>query len=141
MITTYIVNSLLVAIAVLIHFEALNQLTIFIPKLPIKHRLRVLAGVFGALFAHVVEIWIFAFGYYFLVHQGDFGSLVGNFDKSLMDCVYFSFVNYTSLGFGDIVAKGNIRFLAGIEALTGLVLISWTASFMFIEMQKQWKEK
>lgn len=141
MIITLFVNSLLVAIAVLIHFEALNQLSSIIPKLNIKHRLRILFGVFGALIAHVVEIWAFAFGYYLMIHYGDFGTLEGHFDKSLMDCSYFSFVTYTSLGFGDIVAKGDIRFLAGLEALTGLVLISWTASFMFLEMQKLWKDK
>lgn len=139
MIVAFILISMIVAAAVLIHFEALNQLTILIPKLDIKHRLRVLVGVFGALLAHIIEIWIFAFGYYLMVHQGGFGSLEGHFDRSLMDCVYFSLVNYTSLGFGDIVPRGDIRFLAGIEALTGLVLITWTASFMFIEMQKLWK--
>lgn len=141
MIFTLLANSLLVAVAVLIHFEALNQLSSIIPKLNIKHRLRILFGVFGALIAHVVEIWAFAFGYYLMIHYGNFGTLEGHFDKSLMDCSYFSFVTYTSLGFGDIVAKGDIRFLAGLEALTGLVLISWTASFMFLEMQKLWKDK
>lgn len=139
-IAAFLLNSALVAIAVLIHFEALNQLTIVIPRLAIRHRFRVLVGIFGALLAHVIEIWVFAFGYYFMLKNGGFGSLEGHFDNSLMDCSYFSFVNYTSLGFGDIIAKGDIRFLAGIEALTGLVLISWTASFMFIEMQKQWKQ-
>lgn len=141
MVLIFILNSILVASAVLIHFEALNQLSILIPMLTIKHRLRVLLGIFGALLAHVIEIWVFAFGYYFMIHEGSFGSLEGHFDKSLMDCSYFSFVSYTSLGFGDIVAKGDVRFLAGLEALTGLVLISWTASFMFIEMQKLWKDK
>lgn len=141
MIAAFILNSALVAVAVLIHFEALNQLSVLIPKISIRHRLRVLIGVFGALFAHVIEIWIFAFGYYFMIHQDGFGTLEGSFDKSLMDCSYFSFVSYTTLGFGDIVAKGDIRFLAGLEALTGLVLITWTASFMFIEMQKLWKDK
>ena len=141
MIAAFILNSILVAIAVLIHFEVLNQLTVLIPKISIRHRLRVLIGVFGALLAHVVEVWIFAFGYYFMIHQSGFGTLEGNFNKSLMDCSYFSFVSYTTLGFGDIVATGDIRFLAGLEALTGLVLITWTASFMFIEMQKQWKDK
>ena len=140
MIYAFILNSVLVATAVLIHFEALNWLTKIIPTLNIKPRARVLFGVFGAIFAHVVEIWAFAFGYYFMIHQGGFGSLEGHFDKSLMDCSYYSFVSYTSLGFGDIIAKGDMRFLSGLEALTGLVLISWTASFMFIEMQKFWKD-
>lgn len=141
MIYAFILNSVLVAVAVMIHFEALNWLTKIIPTLNIKPRPRVLFGVFGAIFAHVIEIWAFAFGYYFMIHQGGFGTLEGHFDKSLMDCSYYSFVSYTSLGFGDIIAKGDIRFLSGLEALTGLVLISWTASFMFIEMQKLWKDK
>jgi uncharacterized membrane protein len=141
MILTIILNSILIAAAVLIHYEALNQLSIVIPKLPIRPRLRVLIGVLGTLVAHVIEMWIFAFGYYFMVHSGKFGALVGAFDSSLLDCVYFSFVTYTSLGFGDIEPLGNLRFLTGLEALTGLVLITWTASFMFIEMQKLWKDK
>lgn len=139
MILTVILNSALVASTVLVHYEALNQLTVLIPKLPIKPRLRVLVGIFGAMFAHIIEMWIFAFGYYITVHFDGFGSLVGNFDNSLLDCSYFSFVTYTSLGFGDIEPLGDIRFLAGLEALTGLVMITWTASFMFIEMQKLWK--
>jgi hypothetical protein len=31
-----------------------------------------------------------------------------------------------------------VRFLAGLEGLTGLIMIAWTASFMYIEMQKFW---
>jgi len=141
MITAFVLNASLVAIAVLIHFEALNALSLITPKIPIKHRLRVLIGVSGALIAHVVEIFVFAFGYYFMVNQNGFGTLIGRFDNTLMDCAYFSFVNFTTLGFGDIIATGDIRFLTGLEALTGLVLITWTASFMFIEMEKQWKDR
>lgn len=139
MIAAFVLNASLVAIAVLIHFEALNALSLITPKIPIKHRLRVLIGVFGALIAHVIEILVFAFGYYFMVNHDGFGTLIGRFDNSFMDCAYFSFVNFTTLGFGDIIATGDIRFLTALEALTGLVLITWTASFMFIEMEKQWK--
>ena len=57
-----------------------------------------------------------------------------------MNCGYYSFVTYTTLGFGDIIPVGDIRFLTGLESLTGLVLITWTASFMFFEMQKYWTE-
>jgi len=139
MIATFALNAAIVAVAVLIHFEALNMLSILTPRIPIRHRLRVLIGVLGALIAHVMEIFLFAFGYYFMVNHAGFGTLIGRFDHSMMDYVYFSFVNFTTLGFGDIVATGDIRFLTALEALTGLVLITWTASFMFIEMEKQWK--
>jgi hypothetical protein len=33
---------------------------------------------------------------------------------------------------------GYLRYLTGVEALTGLILITWSASFLFIEMQKYW---
>ena len=112
-----------------------------IPRLNFIHRLRVLFGLFGALFAHIMEIWLFAFAYYFMIRSGYFGTLKGAFDNSLMDCSYFSFTTYTSIGFGDIEPMGDIRFLAGLEALTGLVLIAWTSSFMFLEMQKLWRDK
>ena len=34
-----------------------------------------------------------------------------------MDCVYFSFTAYTTLGFGDIVPHGDLRFLAGARSV------------------------
>lgn len=139
MIYTFVINTIIIGIAIIIHFEALNLLSLWLPLLKIKPRLRVLIGVFGALFAHIIEIWLFAFAFYFKIQSHYFGSLEGNFNHTLMDCSYFSFTSYTSMGTGDIIPTGDLRFLAGLEALTGLVLISWTASFMFLEMQKLWK--
>ena len=139
MIEIFIINSALIAGAVLIHYEVLFRMTRLIPKLTfLKPRLRIVVNVFGALTAHVAEVWLFAFAYYFMLSSGRYGSLEGNFNGTLMDASYFSFTTYTSLGFGDVVPLGDIRFLVGLEALTGLVLITWTASFMFIEMQRFW---
>lgn len=76
-----------------------------------------------------------------MLKHGGFGYLEGNFDDSLIDCVYFSFTNYTSLGYGDIKPLGNIRFAAGIEAITGLSLIIWSASFMLMEMTQFWQDE
>ena len=132
------INSILISAVVVIHYEILRLLSSIIPKLSIQHRLRVIIGVFGTLTAHVIEIWIFGLAFYLMIKFGDFGSLQGNFSGSLLDSVYFSFTNYTSLGIGDIEPLGNLRFLAGLEALTGLALITWSASFMFIEMRKFW---
>ncbi len=134
-----LINSITVAIAFLIHYELLYRMSQLIPKLPVPQRLRILFALFGALMAHVIEIWIFAFVYYFMITHEGFGELVGNFNGSLIDCSYYSFTTYTSLGFGDIEPHGHIRFLSGLEALTGLMLITWTASFLFIEMQRFWK--
>ena len=141
MLLTLLIVSTIVAIAVVIHYEALYRLTQLIPRLEIEYRFRILAGVICALIAHVVEIWLFAVGYYYMHGADDFGYLQGNYDGSLLTSAYFSFTTYTTLGFGDIEPIGNIRFLVGMEALVGLMMITWTASFMFIEMQRFWRTR
>lgn len=135
---TLLIDSLLIAAAVLLHYEMLHVLTLWIPKLVIRHRYRIVVGVFGALFAHLCEIALFALGFLLMMRHGGFGTFGGNFDGSFADCFYFSITSYTSLGFGDIEPFGAVRILSGLEALTGLVLITWTASFMFIEMRRFW---
>jgi hypothetical protein len=35
---------------------------------------------------------------------------------------------------------GLIRFTAGLEALTGLVLIAMTASFLYFQIEKFWTQ-
>lgn len=141
MLAILLVNMSVVTIAVMIHYEILYHLTTLIPKMNLLHRLRIVIGVFGALLAHVVEVWIFAFAYYFMHHADDWGQLNGNFDGSLLDCGYFSFTTFTTLGFGDIEPTGGLRYLTGVESLTGLVLITWTASFLYLEMRRYWNLK
>lgn len=138
MVAIFTVNTLVIATVVMIHYEFLYRFTTFMPKMKIRHRFRIVFGVFAALTAHTVEVWIFAAGYY-LMHNGEgWGSLQGNFGGSLLDCVYFSLTSYTTLGFGDIAPTGNLRFLAGFESLTGLVLITWSASFLYLQMTRYW---
>ena len=68
-------------------------------------------------------------------------ALVGTDQQSFYDCLYFSFATYTTVGFGDIVAEGSVRYVAGVESLVGFVLITWTASYLFLEMQTIWGER
>ncbi len=138
MLMTLLITAFIVALAVLIHFEALRWLASFMESNHGRFRLALLVCMFGAMVAHVIEIWVFGFGYYFLTQSGQFGSLEGSFTHTLSDCGYYSYVTYTTLGFGDLIPKGPVRFLTGMEALTGLLLITWTASFMYIQMQRGW---
>lgn len=140
MLTSYIINAAIIIACVILHYEVLSGLSRWLPKFITHHRLLVLIGVIGAMTAHVAEVWIFAGGFYLMLHIEGLGDLQGNLYGNFFDCVYFSFTNYTTLGYGDIEPHGDIRFLAGLEALTGLVLITWSASFMFIEMQRYWKK-
>ncbi|MDX2503219.1 MAG: potassium channel family protein [Gammaproteobacteria bacterium] len=138
MFLVFILNIFILALAVLIHYEFLYQISVAIPKMKIKHRLRIVLGVFGALVAHSIEIWLFSIAYYLLPRMQGWGSIEGNFDGSFMDCVYFSYTTFTTLGLGDIEPLGHIRHLVGLESLTGLLLITWSASFLYYEMQRHW---
>ncbi|MBT8441296.1 MAG: potassium channel family protein, partial [Gammaproteobacteria bacterium] len=108
-------------------------------RLHIRHRLRIVIGVVGALVAHALEIWVFALTYRVMHRHDGWGYLEGNFDGSLLASVYYSFTTYTTLGVGDIEPHGDLRFVTGIESLVGLVLITWTASFLYLEMTRNWK--
>ena len=138
MLTSFIVNSIVVALAVIIHHEFLLHLSKFLPRLNIRHRSKLVVSIFGALIAHSIEVWVFALAYYFMHHAESWGTLEGSYDGSVLASVYFSCTTFTTLGFGDIQPIGDIRYLTGMESLTGLVLITWTASFLFIEMHKYW---
>ena len=138
MLKILVFNILLTGAAVWIHYEALHVMADRMMHLTQRRRIHLLISVFGAIFAHWIEIALYGIGFYVLIQAGDVGTLIGTDGISFRDCLYFSISNYTSLGTGDIYPSGPIRFVAGLEALTGLVLITWTASFLFLEMQKIW---
>jgi hypothetical protein len=67
----------------------LSELSVkWMPDTTTRHRYRVDVGVLGALLAHVIEVWLFAFGYYFMVNDGTFGTLQRNFSNTLADGLY-----------------------------------------------------
>ena len=140
----FIINTFLVLATIIIHYEALFQLS---KRLSLTKRItpsyKVLICVFTIFLAHVVEIWLFGLGYYFSSQLDGIGNLFGKTANHgiILDYVYLSFVTYTTLGYGDLVASGYLRYLTGVEALVGLILITWSASFLFLEMGKYWRVK
>ncbi|MFT3931624.1 MAG: ion channel [Spongiibacteraceae bacterium] len=129
---------LLVFGTTVIHYEALRLLNTFLPQLRIHNRLKLLVVMFSAFVAHAVEIAAYGSAFFFLVDVMAVGHVTGGAVFSPMTCMYFSAENFTSLGFGDLTPIGPVRLLAGVEALNGLLLIAWTASFTYLSMQKFW---
>lgn len=123
---------------ILLHYESLDFLSRALQKMHTRvRRRRILLMMFGLLTLHVAEIWIFGIGYFYMASAPELSSVIGA-HNTLLDMVYFSAVVYTTLGLGDLLPTGAIRFMAGTEALTGFLLISWSASFTFLEMQRFW---
>jgi len=48
-----------------------------------------------------------------------------------VDLVYFAFVNYTTLGYGDIVPVERWRLLGPITAMNGVLLFGWSTAVIF----------
>jgi hypothetical protein len=128
----------LVALTTLIHYEVLRATHAVLPALAIPKRTKVLVVIFGAFAAHFVEIAIYGVALYVLVRYMGIGKLSGVLPFSFENCLYFSAETYTSLGFGDITPGGPVRLLCGVEALNGLLLIGWSASFTYIAMERFW---
>lgn len=141
MIAVLVFTSIAIILVVAIHYEVLTHLSEKHFSREWPSRLLLPIGVLIVIFTHIVEIWVFAFAYLVIFSFKGVGSVVGEFDYTILDYVYFSFINYTSLGYGDLVPAGYIRFIAGTEALVGLVLIAWSASFTYLEMQRIVKNK
>jgi len=138
MVPVIFANIVIVLAAVMVHAESLRLLSWLTSHVAVRTHLKLVLCVCGALVGHTVEVWLFGLAY-FVMQRNDLGGLSGSVDGDLLDCIYFSFTTFTTLGFGDINPVGPLRYLAALEALTGLVLITWTASFLFVEMEKYWK--
>ena len=132
-----IATLILVSICVSLHYEVLNRCNRLVAFLDHRRRRRMVALIFLILATHVIEIWFFAIGYAVLLDYG-LGSLDGLPIEGFTDYAYYSAMVYTTVGFGDIVPDGPIRLLSGMEGLTGLVMITWSASFTFLYMQRYW---
>lgn len=134
------VTALVVIACVLLHYESFSFFQKVLSQLTLRvRRRRILFLMFGLLALHIAEVWLFGFGYYLLVDEHGESSLAGWQGGGLLEFVYFSAVVYTTLGLGDLIPHGAIRFMTGTEALTGFLLITWSASFTFLEMQRLWR--
>lgn len=136
MLLAWIVAIVLVLTAVLLHYEAFRLLDWLIGRLTQIHRLRVAVVVLGCFCAHLAAVVLFAAGLYGSAMYLHFGTLEGNVGDGFRDFFYFSIVTYTSLGIGDVYPTGHLRLLTGVEALLGLMMITWSATFTFLEMKK-----
>ena len=134
------VCALLVVATTVIHYEVLHGLSSGLPALRIASRGKLLVVIFATFLAHALEIMLYALAIYALVRYAHLGSVAEEGRFTLNVSLYFSAETYSSLGYGDIVPTGDLRLLAGIEALNGLLLIGWSASYTYIAMERFWRE-
>jgi polyferredoxin len=72
------------------------------------------------LLAHTAEVITWAVAYSILVVV-----------SPEADVLYFAFVNYTTLGYGDVVPAERWRLLGPIAAMNGVLLFGWSTAVIF----------
>lgn len=138
LLTTMVLATLMIAVCVLVHYEALRTASILMPKLTLRPRNRILFVIGVAFFAHSLEVWLIAGGFYALSEWAGLGGIAGRFGGTFYEYLYYATVSYTSLGIGDLYPTGGLRILTGVAALLGLAMIAWTGSFTYLAMERFW---
>jgi hypothetical protein len=75
--------------------------------------------------AHVAEVFVWSVAYAMANAVQD--------DASLF---YFAFVNYTTLGYGDITPLAEWRLLGPMAAMNGILMFGWSTALMFEVLRK-----
>lgn len=123
-----------------VHFLSLRRLAhVFRDEVPpVKHPMLVVS--FVIMLIHLVEVMIYGLAMWVLamLERGKLASTHPIDFHGPAEFFYFSIASYTTLGIGDIVPTGHLRIVVGIEALQGLILIAWSASFSYLVMEKFW---
>lgn len=139
MLYTPLITVVLMYLCASSHNEVLLRCNGGLSQLSLRNkRVKVLLAVGSGLASHFVQIVLFALAFYLMQDNAGLGRLGGHFNGLPLSFIYFSAEPYTSLGLGDVFPLGQLRLLAGTEALTGLLMISWTASFTYLQMSRYW---
>ena len=79
-----------------------------------------IAAVTVLMVAHLIEIGTWALVYTLL-----------EVTPERTDAFYFAFVNYTTLGYGDILPVERWRVLGPVTAMNGVLLFGWSTAVIF----------
>jgi hypothetical protein len=130
----------LILATALIHYEGLRILSLWLTISAMTSRRKVLATVLSIVPIHIAEVALYAVGYWLADAMLEIGDFKSDHGFALADYFFFSAEAFTTLGLGDVTPTGPMRLLAGIEAINGFLLIGWSVSFTFFEMQRYWSD-
>lgn len=93
---------LLVVVCFVVHYTGLRYMAVHLMERRTQHPHRLFIISMLAIFLlHIIEVSLFAVGYYVGEHHALLGHLYGDRNDSFLDALYASAEIYSSLGFGD----------------------------------------
>lgn len=81
--------------------------------------------VITALFAHLLESFIFA------VFYRSVGAL-----HDLATSFYFSLVSYATIGYGDVTLPPSWRLVGAVEGVAGELMVGWSVAILVAILQR-----
>ena len=138
MLNAMLICTVMVLLTVTIHYEGLQLISKILARWNLGGRRAIVLAILSLFALHTVEVWLYAAAYLVASALPPGGGFGGEFAGHWNDYLYFSAVSYTSLGLGDVYPQGGMRLIAGVEALNGLMLIAWSASFSYLMMERLW---
>jgi hypothetical protein len=112
------IHALVMTVVVRVARQTAATTTIASPSLFLAGVMVGTVSVFMA--AHTVEVLVWALAY----------SMVGAAPEGT-NLVYFAFVNYTTLGYGDVVPVKEWEVLGPLTAMNGVLMFGWSTAVMF----------
>ena len=91
----------------------------------------VLAAFWGIALLHLSEIAIAAGVLGIAIHWLELGTFGAGYGGSPVDFFYISGLTYTSMGYSHEEVNGPARILTMINGLAGLMLITWSATYVY----------
>ena len=89
--------------------------------LPTAHMIAVMVATISVLMAaHAAEVLVWSLAY----------ATIGAAPAGV-DLAYFAFVNYTTLGYGDVVPVERWRLIGPITAMNGMLVFGWSTAVIF----------
>ncbi len=124
--TVSVINIMIHALVTLTTIGAVRQAARRSTSRPRLHLMAVMAGTALLLMlAHTAEIFVWSV-VYGIVGAAPAGS----------DLLDFAFVNYTTLGYGDVTPLKEWRLVGPMTAMNGILMFGWSTALLFEVLRK-----
>lgn len=125
--------------ATALHYEAIRRLDGFARR-SVHAYPTLLLAISGLILLHLAEIGGFALVFALAEGPLNLGDFTGAAPRAPLDWFYTAAEAYTSLGYSDAVPTGAMRLISSITPVSGILLLTWSGSFLF-SLVEDWRNR
>ncbi|MFC0159165.1 MULTISPECIES: ion channel [Mameliella] len=119
------------------HFALTAAIRLLPHQCEFAHR-RAITTFSTLLVLHVAEIVALA-ALNLLLLEHVYREALGDAQAGFEQALYMTGLAFSTLGFGEIDAKGPFRIILMLQSLLGFMLLTWSATFIYSACQKSWR--